>query len=827
MRSERLVLLLAAVPLATAAAETSTQPTLPLVFEENRGQAAAEVRYLCRREGHDLFLTVRGAVLTLGGTAQVEMLLEGIREDADLRGEERLPGHSNYLLGNEPARWRTGVPHFAAVRHEEALPGIDMLFHGRGALLEYDFIVAPGADPSAITLRFRGADSLRVEPNGDLVLETAAGPLRQRRPVAWQELEGARVPVEAAFRLLRGNRAGFELGPHDPSLPLVIDPVIVFATYLGGSSFDWCEGMGIFADGSVVVAGPTSSADFPTENPLFGDMVGEDVFVARLSADGSALLFATYLGGLGGSEQCLDLALDGNGNIALTGFTNSSDFPVAGAYQPNKAGATDAFVTLLSPAGALLYSSFIGSVANEKAHAVAFAANGDILIAGEAGSGFPTTNGAYQENAASLLTDGFLCRFDPVLGGPGSLLFSTFFGGSGVERIIDLVVDPVTGKPCFMGRTSSGLDLPVTGNAVQGQFGGAQDAFAARMNVSGSALEYCTYLGGTGSELSDFDGAIFCDTNSDLFLCGSTRSGDFPTTAGSYQTNLANAAGIDDLFVAKLDPDAPAGGLLWSTLLGGANADVGRDLTLGADGTVWVTGKTNSPTFPVVDPLQGISGMPAFTDAICSRLSADGSALLFSTTYGGNGNEDGHNIGFSAAGDLYLSGWTGSGTFDSTFGAFQTEGTQSQDGFVTRIDLRCETPELYGTPAAGSGGFTPTIAGYGGCPAIGSAAFRIDCEQVLGGAQGVLIIGVGRSAVPFRGAFLLVDLTLPHVLVPIAASGPAGAAGAGEVHFLVPVPNQPQAVGLEVDAQLAIFDPGAALGLATSPGLAFVISDAN
>ncbi|HWS86861.1 MAG TPA: FG-GAP-like repeat-containing protein [Pyrinomonadaceae bacterium] len=371
---------------------------LPLWFEANRGQTDGSVKFLARGSGYTLFLTERGAVLRLRAKAAegeerrsgtLRLVMEGASRSPKVEGHDPLPGRSNYLRGREARGWRTGVPTFGRVRYESVYRGIDAVYYGRQGRLEYDFVVAPGADPSRIRLRFDGARSTRVEENGDLVISTEVGDVRQQRPVAYQEFDGGRREVKAGYVLDKRGRVRFDLGAYDRTRELVIDPVLVYSSYLGGADADTGTSIAVDAAGSAYVAGTTSSTDFPVTGGALQTSKGDfnDAFILKLSADGRSLVYATYLGG-GGDEQCNAVAVDSAGNAYLGGFTASTDFPVtAGGFQTSKSGLGDAFLSKLNPSGtALVYSTYVGGAGSEQVSSIAVDAAGAAYVAGRTDS---------------------------------------------------------------------------------------------------------------------------------------------------------------------------------------------------------------------------------------------------------------------------------------------------------------------------------------------------------------------------------------------------------------------------------------------------------
>ena len=462
----------------------------------------------------------------------VRMKLLGANPEAPVKGLEELPGKSNYFLGNDPQKWRTNVPHYAQVEYQDVYPGIDLVYYGtKQGQLEYDFIVAPGTDPKAIQLAVEGAEEIRVDGDGDLVVDTEGGELRFHKPVVYQEGEERRqylkgryvLKGEVAAGLSRQNedgglkpplQVGFEIAAYDASRPLIIDPVVSYSTYLGGSASE--QGITIAVDfsGNAYVTGDTSSIDFPTANALQPSKPGIwGAFVTKINAAGSALVYSTYLGG-SNREFGIAIAVDAAGSVYVTGSTSSTDFPTtAGALQPScslRAGFIcdgDAFVTKLNATGdSLLYSTYRGGSARERGNAIAVDAAGNAYVTGFTEStDFPTTAGALQPSCS--LRAGFICDGDAFvtkLNATGdSLLYSTYRGGSARERGNAIAVD-AHGNAYVTGNTRS-IDFP-TVNAFQAanNSGGCCDAFVTKLNAAGTALVYSTYLGGSGAETGIF-----------------------------------------------------------------------------------------------------------------------------------------------------------------------------------------------------------------------------------------------------------------------------------------------------------------------------------
>ncbi|MGH2651040.1 MAG: SBBP repeat-containing protein, partial [Actinomycetota bacterium] len=548
---------------------------LPLSFETNRGQAHPSARYLAHGSGFTLSLTPRAALFSLSARAPrreigavVSMRFVGAERGIVLSGRELLPGIVSYFIGADPDRWLTAIPTYASVRYEELYPGIDAVFRGAGGVPAYDFIVAPGADPARIALRFSGADGLRIDRGGNLVVDTAAGGLVHRAPEIFQVAGGTVHRVEGRYRL-RGDTVGFAVEPYDRTLPLVIDPAVslAYATYLGDQGSDSGRAIAVDADGNAYVTGFTASSGFPaTPGAHDTTMAGsEDVFVAKLNASGSALTYATYLGGTG-SETAFGIATDSSGNAYVTGETGSADFPTSvGAYDTSyNGGTTDAFVTKLNATGsALTYSTFVGGTGFEDGSGIGVDASGNAYVAGQTdGGGFPTTAGALDETFGGGNFDGIVFKLNPT---GASLSYSTFLGGSSQDSAKDITVD-ASGNAYITGRVRSS-DFPITPGAYDSTTNGSLDIFATKLDPSG-ALVYSTFIGaGTNEE----GWGVAVDADGKAYLPGRTRSPDWPTTPGAFDETFNG--GIKDVFVTKLDPTG--GALVYSTLLGGTEIETG------------------------------------------------------------------------------------------------------------------------------------------------------------------------------------------------------------------------------------------------------------
>jgi hypothetical protein len=672
---------------------------LPLSFEANQGQTDSQVRFLTRGGGYRLFLTASEAVLQLHSapstpSAVLRIKLVGANGAPAVVGEEEMPGQSHYFIGNDPSQWRTHVAHYRKVRYQEVYPGVDLVYYGDQRQLEYDFVVGPGADPHVIKISFAGAREVRIGEDGDLVLGVGSGEIRQHKPAIYQVLNGVRTEIAGGYRLEGEAQVSFEAGPYDANRPLVIDPVLIYSTYLGGSGADYGIDIAVDAEGSAYVTGTTYSVDFPVTagalQSVFAGSLG-DVFVTKLNRRGSAVVYSTYIGGSGsGFEAGAGIAVDKDGSAYVTGSTDSPDFPTTpGAFRPAFAGGqNDGFVTKLNQRGsALIYSTYLGGSGSgfEGGSAIAVDKDGSAYVAGQTDSlDFPITSDALQLAFAGGLEDAFVIKLNPR---GSTLAYSTYLGGSGEDfsPLNGIAVDQ-DGFAFVMVSTES-PDLLITSDAFQTANAGFFDVYLAKLNRRGSALAYSTYLGGSGY---DFGAGVAVDKEGSAYMTGETESVDFPTTARAFQPVFAG--GADDGFVTKLNRRGSA--LDYSTFFGGSSTagynDVegGFDIAVHKDGSAYVTGMTYSLDFPTTPDAFQPTFAGGFEDAFVMKLNPRGSALIYSTYIGGSGSfgwEQGSGIALDLEGNVYVTGFTDSVDLPITLGAFQPAFGEGGDAFVVKI----------------------------------------------------------------------------------------------------------------------------------------------
>lgn len=716
---------------------------LPMRFEPNVGQSDAQVQFLARGTGYTLFLTSNETVMVLGRqaaeaaqetsskadaveqsrrnaeTAIVRTRFEGANAQPQAEGLDPLPGITNYFIGNVPSDWHTDIVSFSKVRYSEVYPGIDVVYYGNERSLEYDFVVSPGSDPSSIRLSIDGANRLSIGDDGELVLEIAGGELRQHAPVIYQEGAGGRELVAGGY-VVYGDQVSFEVGVYDTSRPLVIDPVVVYSTYLGGSGLDQATSVAVSSTGAAYVAGVTGSANFPVQGTPTSTLAGlQDVFVTKMSLAGSSLTYSTYIGGVG-TEVANDIVVDGAGSVFITGSTDSINYPVVTPTIAAQVGGTDAFLTKLTSAGnAIVYSTYWGSTGFEEGTGVCVDPANNAYISGNTSApNFPTMTPFQAAQAGGM--DAFMTKFS-VAG--NSIVYSTYLGGSADDRATDMTV--ADDAAVFVTGSTTSANFPMMTPSIQPALAGGRDAFLTHFSLAGNALLYSTYIGGSGDDEAT---GIVIDAPMNAYLTGRTSSTNFPTLT-AFQSLYGG--GPNDAFATKVSPSGNA--IVYSTYLGGSGDDQGEGIAIDGFTNAFVTGSTRSANFPTLIPIQGsLSGV---ADAFVAKLNLAGNALVYSTYLGGVGIDEGQGIGIDLVGSAYVAGFTLSTDFP-TVSPFQSAIGGGRDAFVTKI---AEAPVVFGTDTVGV--YSPS-----------SGAFFLRNSNTSGPADLVFQFGVGGFGyVPLDG----------------------------------------------------------------------------
>jgi Beta-propeller repeat/Abnormal spindle-like microcephaly-assoc'd, ASPM-SPD-2-Hydin len=716
---------------------------LPLTFEANRGQTDPRAAFVSRGPGYTAFLTSDGMVLSLSAKqavaspatahagsgsssthATLQFRLLGAARNPAIVGEVPQVGHVNYFIGNDPAKWWRNVPTYAQVRYRNIYPGIDLLYYGNHRQLEYDFAISPGANPERIQFEIRGAREIHIATDGALVLATSVGEIHFQTPIIYQESNGQRNPVQGSYVVKDSTHIGFQLSHYDTNKPLVIDPVLVYSTYLGGSGSDQPSGIALDTAGNVYVAGSTDSTDFPLTTLGSLPAGNTHVFVAKLDASGSNLIFADYLGG-NNQDYGYAVALDAANNVYVTGSTASSDFPTVNPFQGTYPGGFNVFLSKVSPDGSsLLYSTYFGGNGSDVPSSVAVDGAGEMLIAGYTSSTTLPVANAYQSTVSANLGGmfgnyGFLTKFNP----DGlSLAYSTYFGGSSnvplncggtpcwpqpLSSIAGMVLDN-TGNAYVTGTTNT-YDFPVTGGAYLATDTTQQNAtvgFVSKFNGAGS-LQYSTYLYESSGLLTNIN-AIAVDALGSAYVTGTAISdGTFPITSTSICDPGVYGWGCSYAFVTKFD--AAGASLLYSTFLGPNNNATPQAIALDGNNDAYILSSTSSSSF---SPVNGIESFSSGNDILLVEIDPAASTQLFATFLGGNGNDQPAPAGMvlDASGNIYATGMTDSTDFP-VIQPFQSALAGNTDAFIVKI----------GSGSAPAVSFSPSSLQYAS-QAIGSGS---------------------------------------------------------------------------------------------------------
>jgi Beta-propeller repeat len=792
-------------PASNPVVATSVVARFPLSFEPNVGQTAAPVKFLAHGSDYGLYLTSSEAVLALSGRTPSGLKESFIRmrfanSQATAEAAQLLPGRTNYFIGNDPSRWKRNVPQYARVQYRDVYPGVDLAFYGNQGRLEYDFDVRPGADPRQIELNFEGAEKVEIAENGDLVVAGTDREVRFEEPRVFQETSAGVRHVDGTFVLLAGNRVGFKVGDYDRSRDLIIDPVLAYSTYLGGSGAESCAAIAgaqfvphcpaITVDSAsrVYIAGATASPgpSFPGAGSSVTLNGSADVFVARISNSGSALAvdYVTYLGG-SGIEYPTGIGVDSGFNVYVAGNTSSSDFPTANGLQSSASG-NHGFLTKLDSSGSVnLYSTYLSGSGTESISAMTLDSQARVYVFGTTTSpDFPTTPGALQ-SAANATNQFFFAKLNPAQNGNNSLLYSTFIGGSNPSNgvVVGGAIAVDSNFNVYLAGGTNFTDMPVV-NAFEGILQGGTNVWAARLiaatnNTQQYTLSYETYFGAPNDNTQvDIAHGVATDGTS-MYITGSTTATGFTPVTGTTAFQSANAGGTD-AFIARFGVPTTIGTtqgtvpLNYFTYIGGSSTDVGVALVVDSAQNARLTGFTQSSDFPNSNPLTGSPGggpADAFYARIATSLGSSSSSTSSTSILGGSGTDLGTSIATDVSLDSYVAGETASGNFPTAASPGQpviapVEATLSgpSDAFISKLgasttglDFACpaiattcppSNPTVNPSPVGAGSNVTFIYSIYNTSDPVTGVIFTDNANQVANASANSSIV----SAIPSSGS---------------------------------------------------------------------------
>ncbi len=615
----------------------------------------------------------------------------------EIEGEEELPGKINYFIGNDSTKWHTNLRTFKQIRYKNLYPGVDLVYHGNQGPTEYDLVVNPEAHNSVsspltqIQFTIEGADKLELSPEGDLLVHTPMGILKEKSPVSYQMKNGIKQTLSSHFTLTSDNTFAFNIPQYDKTQSLVIDPLI-YSTFLGGSDDEKAFGLTVDSIGNAYVVGETRSTDFPTTTGTYDNTYNGlwDCFVIKVNTINIEMIYSSYIGG-DDNDQAYSLSIDGFGRVYITGYTESSTYPITiGSYDNSYNGGGDSFITKFNTSGsALIYSTYLGGINSDEAGCIALDSSGNIYVAGRTYSpNFPTTVGTFNRTLNGT-EDCFITKLNE---GGSDLIYSTYLGGSGNpdgESILGVIVD-ILNRVYVTGFTNSS-DFPTTPNSYDCTYnGGNYDAFISRLNINGTGIEYSMFLGGNNWDCAS---DIAIDSIGNVYITGGTLSTNFPTSMNSFDTTYN---GDDDVFLIKINPDLSE--IIYATLIGGSSWEDGYAIAIDNDGDAYITGRTGSLNYPTTNDAIYCENQ-GYCDVFVSKVNQYGTELLYSTYLGGSNWDQGNSIAIDFNKDIILTGYSKSTEFPMVNYPYDpiNSGTMC-DSFLTKISLDPTFPNINSLP---------------------------------------------------------------------------------------------------------------------------------
>jgi hypothetical protein len=625
----------------------SSSASAPMFFVKNIGQTAPRIQYYVDAAELRAGFTT-DSVIFQKHQDQIRVTFVDSNPDVQIEGSDQMSGSAHFFTSGFSTPRAASASLYRTLLYRDLYPGIDLNYSASGATIKSEFVIRPGAKVETIRLRYPSDCRVSIDPEGDLLVRRGETLLQENAPSLYQDIAGRRVTVQGTFRLLEPTLVAFQAASYDLTQPLTIDPVVTYATYLGGSSFGAVTGIVADSSGNLYATGWTEALNFPIVGAAqAANGGGVDAFVVKFNAQGNNVLYATYIGG-SGDDRGAGIAVDSSGNAYVTGATESQNFPLVSAAQPTIKGTTDAFVLKLNPIGnQLIYSTYLGGSGWDAGVSIAVDSSGTAYVAGNTQSAdFPLLKPVQATLGGG--TDAFVT----ALSAGGAITFSTFLGGASDDIASSIATDSNANIYITGGTYSS--NFPTVG-AIQGANAGGEDVFITKLKSGGGSLIYSTYLGGNGTASGPVEqgASIAADASGNAYVAGVTNSANFPTTPGVLQPAMT---GVENAFIAKLSPTGSA--LVYSTYLGGSSRDVANAIAVAPSGTVWVAGFTSSLDFPLVSPLQSTFG--GMMDAFVAQINGGATALSFSTFFGGSRADIATSLALDAGGDVFVGGQTNS-----------------------------------------------------------------------------------------------------------------------------------------------------------------------
>ncbi|MFC1558801.1 SBBP repeat-containing protein, partial [candidate division KSB1 bacterium] len=766
---------------------------IPLAFQLNSGRFNEQVKFTTGGNGATMFFTGEGTTFLLGRETgeslakraslkkeaifdtpipQVEDIemehfalklnFNNANTQPDVSGEDRLPWNTNYLLGNDPDKWRTDVSNYAKVRLSNLYNGVDLLYYGNKNRIKYDFVVEPGADPGQILLSYDfgdyyDSDLLTINNEGELEVKTPLGNLIEKKPYCYQIIDGNEIEVAVQYKIVDKdlNRFTFDVSEYNTDYPLIIDPELVYSSYLGGSGDDTAISIDVDNSGNTYVSGYTSSANFPVTSGAYSEAkTGNfDAFVCKLNPAGTELIYSTYIGG-SDEDTGINIKIDSSGSAYLVGYTKSSNFPTtSGAFDESHNGDYDAFAVKLNSSGnTLIYSTYIGGSSYDVSiTGIAIDISGNIYIGGQtASSNFPVTSGAYDESYNDGY-DGFIIKLNPS---GSALIFSTFLGGSQSESAGYININS-SGNIITSSSTASS-DFPITPGAYDENHNGSADVFITIFNPDGDSIIYSTFIGGSDSDAL-YD--VTLDNSDNIYIAGRTYSADYPTTSGAYDESYN---GDLDVFVTKFNPSGTS--LQYSTYIGSSGFDASPAIAVDNSENLYAAVTTASTDFPTTPGTYDDSYNGGEYDIGLFKLTASGNSLLYSTYIGGSNREIAYGFEIDNNNNAYITGHTKSSNFPVTSGAYDENYAGSlTDGFVTKFAMSTASDTFYTIAASADTGGAISPSGNVSVLKNSDRTFIITPNSGYG-IDDVLVDSVSQGAI---SSYTFTNVTENHTIQAI------------------------------------------------------------